>query len=176
VITALPTIGAQIEARANHPAVTDRVFLIQHEREWTFRQYRDECVRIAHFLLRRLGPIDERRPGHVAMLLENHLELLALYGGCAYAGLSLFGVNTGLRGDTLAGVVNQSGARLLVVDERAPRGRARGGAPRGSAENCCAAHAGERISARGLLAASSEVAQAASRSTRRMSRSIRVAT
>jgi len=27
---------------------------------------------------------------HVAMLLENHLELLALYGGCAYAGLSLF--------------------------------------------------------------------------------------
>ena len=35
------------------------------------------------------------RPGHVAMLLENHLELLALYGGCAYAGLTLFGVNTG---------------------------------------------------------------------------------
>ena len=35
------------------------------------------------------------------MLLENHLELLALYGGCAYAGFSLFGVNTGLRGATL---------------------------------------------------------------------------
>ena len=118
VITALPAIGAQIEARANHAAVGNRVFLVQHEREWTFRQYRDECVRIAHFLLRRLGPIDERRPGHVAMLLENHLELLALYGGCAYAGLSLFGVNTGLRGDTLAGVVNQSEARILVVDER----------------------------------------------------------
>ncbi len=118
VIEALPAIGAQIEARASHPAVADRVFLVQHEREWTFRQYRDESVRIAHFLLRRLGPIDERRPGHVAMLLENHLELLALYGGCAYAGLSLFGVNTGLRGETLAGVLNQSGARVLVVDER----------------------------------------------------------
>lgn len=118
VINALPTIGAQIEARAVHPDVADRVFLVQHERAWTFRQYRDECVRIAHFLLRRLGPIDDRRPGHVAMLLENHLELLALYGGCAYAGLSLFGVNTGLRGDTLAGVVNQSEARILVVDER----------------------------------------------------------
>jgi len=118
VINALPTIGAQIEARAVHPDVADRVFLVQHERAWTFRQYRDECVRIAHFLLRRLGPIDDRRPGHVAMLLENHLELLALYGGCAYAGLSLFGVNTGLRGDTLAGVVNQSEARILIVDER----------------------------------------------------------
>ncbi|MEB2343397.1 MAG: AMP-binding protein [Deltaproteobacteria bacterium] len=117
-IDAPPTVGAQIEARAKHREVGERVFLCQHERSWTYRQYRDESVRLAHFLLRRLGPIDERRPGHVAMLLENHLELLALYGGCAYAGLTLFGVNTGLRGDTLAGVLDQSGARLLVVDER----------------------------------------------------------
>jgi acyl-CoA synthetase (AMP-forming)/AMP-acid ligase II len=113
-----PTIGAQIEARADHPEVAERVFLVQGERTWTYRRYRDEAVRLAHLLLRRLGPVGERRPGHVAMLLENHLELLALYGGCAYAGLTLFGVNTGLRGDTLAGVIEQSGARLLVVDER----------------------------------------------------------
>lgn len=117
-IDAAPTIGAQIEARARHADVADRVFLIQHERQWTYRQYRDECVRFAHFLLGRLGPHRDDSPGHVAMLLENHLELLALYGGCAYAGFSLFGVNTGLRGDTLAGVVNQSRSRMLVVDER----------------------------------------------------------
>jgi fatty-acyl-CoA synthase len=117
-IDAAPAIGAQIEARARHPEVADRAFLVQHERQWTYRQYRDECVRVAHFLLGRLGPHRDDRPGHVAMLLENHLELLALYGGCAYAGFSLFGVNTGLRGDTLAGVVEQSQARLLVVDER----------------------------------------------------------
>ncbi len=42
------------------------------------------------------------------MLLENHFELVALLGGCGYAGLTLFGVNTGLRGEILAGVVNQS--------------------------------------------------------------------
>src|SRR5262245_60278855 len=111
-------LGAQIEARAAHPDVADRVFLRQHDRAWTFRRYRDECVRVAHFLRRRLGPIDDGRPGHVAMLLENHLELLALYGACGYAGLTLFGVNTGLRGETLAGVIDQSGARLLVVDQR----------------------------------------------------------
>ncbi len=62
--------------------------------------------------------MDDAHPGHVAILLENHLELLALYGACGYAGLTLFGVNTGLRGDTLAGVIEQSRARLLVVDER----------------------------------------------------------
>jgi fatty-acyl-CoA synthase len=52
------------------------------------------------------------------MLLENHLELLSLYAGCAYSGLTLFGVNTGLRGETLSGVLEQSRARMLVVDER----------------------------------------------------------
>ncbi len=122
--TASPTfdapfvLGAQIEARASHPDVAGRTFLIQHDRSWTYREYRDECVRIAHLLKRRLGRVDERRPAHVAMLLENHLELLALYGACGYTGATLFGVNTGLRGETLAGVLNQSKARLLVVDER----------------------------------------------------------
>jgi fatty-acyl-CoA synthase len=111
-------LGAQIEARAMHPDVAGRVLLRQHDRSWSFRRYRDECVRMAHFLRRRLGAIDDERPGHVAMLLENHLELLALYGACGYTGLTLFGVNTGLRGDTLAGVIEQSRARLLVVDQR----------------------------------------------------------
>ncbi len=111
-------VGAQIDARAAHPVAANKVLLMHDDRHWTYRQFRDECVRMAHFLLRRLGPIDDSRPGHVAMLLENHLELLALYGGCAYGGLTLFGVNTGLRGEVLAGVLNQSRARVLVVDER----------------------------------------------------------
>jgi len=85
---------------------------------WTYRRYRDESVRLAHFLLRRLGHIDEERPGYVAMVLENQLELLSVYGACGYAGLTLFGVNTGLRGETLAGVLNQSRARVLIVDQR----------------------------------------------------------
>ncbi len=112
------TIGAQTEARAQHPETEHRVFLMHGERTWTYRQFRDESVRMAHFLLRRLGRIDDERPGHVAMLLENQLEVLALFGGCAYAGLTLFGINTGLRGATLAGVLNHSRARVLVVDER----------------------------------------------------------
>jgi fatty-acyl-CoA synthase len=112
------TLGAQIDARAAHPDVASRDLLMQHDRSWSYARYRDECVRMAHFLQRRLGACDDARPGHVAMVLENHLELLALYGGCGYLGHTLFGVNTGLRGDTLAGVLNQSRARLLVVDQR----------------------------------------------------------
>src|SRR5690348_4937160 len=110
------TLGVQIDARAAHPEVADRPLLLQGDRTWTYKRLRDESVRIAHFLRRRLGPIDDARPAHVAMMLENHCELLALYGGCGYLGATLFGVNTGLRGDTLAGVLNQSRARVLVVD------------------------------------------------------------
>jgi fatty-acyl-CoA synthase len=112
------TVSGQIEARAEHPLAANKVLLLHGDRTWTYRQFRDESVRLAHFLLRRLGRIDDAHPGHVAMVLDNHMELLALYGGCAYAGLTLFGVNTGLRGEVLAGVLNQSRARLLVVDER----------------------------------------------------------
>jgi fatty-acyl-CoA synthase len=112
------TLGAQIDARAAHPEVAGRDLLLQGDRIWSYARYRDESVRLAHFLQRRLGAVDDARPGHVAMMLENHLELMALYGGCGYGGYTLFGVNTGLRGDTLAGVLNQSRARVLVVDQR----------------------------------------------------------
>jgi fatty-acyl-CoA synthase len=112
------TLGAQLDARAGHASVANRVALRHGNRAWSYAKFRDEAVRYAHFLLRRLGPCDETRPGHVAMLLENHPELLALYAACGYAGLTLFGLNTGIRGETLAGVVNHSRARLLVVDER----------------------------------------------------------
>jgi len=112
------TLRAQIQARADHPEASGKIFLRQHDRTWTYGQFRDESTRAAHFLLGRLGAVDDDRPGHVAMLLENHLELLSLYGGCGIAGLTLFGVNNGLRGSTLAGVLNQSRARVLVVDEK----------------------------------------------------------
>jgi fatty-acyl-CoA synthase len=111
------TFGAQLDARAGHPELADRIAIRHGDRSWTYRRFRDEGVRYAHFLRGRLGPVDERRPGHVAMLMDNRPELLALYAGCAYAGFTLFGVNTGLRGDTLAGVVNQAQARVLVVEE-----------------------------------------------------------
>jgi fatty-acyl-CoA synthase len=112
------TLRAQMEVRAEHPETADKAFVMQHDRVWTYRQFRNESARMGRFLLSRLGAIDDKRPGHVAMLLENHLELVSLYGGCGVAGLTLFGINTGLRGDTLAGVINHARARVLVVDER----------------------------------------------------------
>lgn len=112
------TLRDQLEARAQHPLTADKTLLMQGDRTWSYRRFRDECARMAHFLAGRLGRTDDARPPHVAMFLENHFELLALLGGCAYGGQTLFGVNTGLRGEVLAGVLNQSRAGVVVVDER----------------------------------------------------------
>ena len=96
------TPGAQLDARANDPAIASRTAVRDADRSWTYRQFRDEAVRFAHFLLRRLGPVDYARPGRVAMFLENPPSSWPSTGGGGYAGLMLFGVNTGLRGKTLA--------------------------------------------------------------------------
>jgi fatty-acyl-CoA synthase len=111
-------LGAQIEARGLDPEVGAWPLVRTDTETWTYRRYRDECVATAHFLLRRLENRQGEGAPRVAMFLENHPELLSLFGGCACAGATLFGMNTGLRGATLAGVLNQSGAELLVVDQR----------------------------------------------------------
>ena len=111
------TVREQIRVRAEHAESADKVFLRHDDRSWTYRRFRDEASRVAHFVLGRVPPRGDEPP-HVAMLLENHFELLSLYGGCAVAGATLFGVNTGLRGETLAGVLNQSRAGMLVVEEK----------------------------------------------------------
>ena len=49
------TVGAQIEARYRDPAMRDRILVRHDEREWSYAHFRNESVRVAQFLLRRLG-------------------------------------------------------------------------------------------------------------------------
>ena len=50
-----PVVGAQIEARAQHPELANRAFLYEAERTWTYGEFCDASVRTANFLRRRLG-------------------------------------------------------------------------------------------------------------------------
>src|SRR5262245_50178783 len=87
------TVRDQIRVRAEFPATADKVFIKHDARRVTYAQYRDEASRAAHFILSRTRQATGEAP-HVAMLLENHVELLTLYAGCAVSGATLFGVNT----------------------------------------------------------------------------------
>jgi len=62
------TVGEQIEARAKHPIAGPKTVLMQGDRRWTYAQFRDESVRMSHFLLRRLGRIDEETTANVGVV------------------------------------------------------------------------------------------------------------
>ncbi len=116
------TVRHQLDARASHPQIGDSVFLKTRDDEWSYRRLRDTASATAHFLLNRTGGADGSQQGRVAILADNRPEFVAVFAACGVAGLNLFGINTGLRGETLAGVLNQSGAKVLIVDaEYLPR-------------------------------------------------------
>ncbi len=112
------TVRDQLEARATHPEIGQHPFLRTRDEEWTYRRFRDTSCALSHFLLEHLGASKNGvgEQGRVAILADNRPEFLAVFGACALSGLNLFGINTGLRGEVLAGVVNQSGAGMLIVD------------------------------------------------------------
>jgi len=110
------TVRDQLEARAEHDEIGNRVFLRTRNEDWTYRRFRDTACALSHFLLERTGEADTERQGRVAILADNRPEFVAVFGACAIGGLNLFGINTGLRGETLSGVLNQSGSTVLIVD------------------------------------------------------------
>jgi len=110
------TFRHQLEARAEHPEIGNRAFLRTREEDWTYRRFRDTACALSHFLIERTGGVNAERQGRVAILADNHPEFVAVFGACGIGGINLFGINTGLRGETLCGVLNQSGASVLVVD------------------------------------------------------------
>ena len=48
------SVRDQMQARAELAATADKIFLMEHDRRWTYRQFRDESVLMGHFLLGRL--------------------------------------------------------------------------------------------------------------------------
>ncbi len=43
------SLSSQIRARAEHPEAAGKMFLREHDRTWTYKEFRDESVRMAHF-------------------------------------------------------------------------------------------------------------------------------
>ena len=111
------TLMAMIEAQAGNPDLAGRTLLVDGDSRWSYREYRDHCVQMAGFLHRRARPVEHFTRGHVAVMMENRKEYLALLGGCSYVGLTFFAINPLLRGDALVQTLNKSRATVLVIGE-----------------------------------------------------------
>ena len=92
----------------------DRPYVITADRTWTYAEIRDWSVRVARGLV-ALGV----RPGdHVAMVMANHPEFVAVKFGIARAGAVCVPVNFLNRRGELGYVLRQSDAVVLVTMDR----------------------------------------------------------
>ena len=105
-----PILTALIRFRAEeHP---ERVFVKTREQQVTWGEFWDRVRRFARGI-RDAGV----KPGdRVAILLPNRAEFLDIFFGTISAGASPVPLNTAQRGETLAYLLRDSGARAIVAD------------------------------------------------------------
>jgi carnitine-CoA ligase len=105
-------LAALLEYRATeHP---EQIFLKMPGVRATWGEFYADVLRVAH-AYRRAG----LHPGErVAVMLPNCPEFLAAHFGAIVAGLSPVPVNVAQRGETLAFLLRDSGARGIVIDAR----------------------------------------------------------
>ena len=106
-----PVIAALLEYRATeHP---DQTFVKWRDEGMSWGDFYDGALRIACGL-RALGVAQGDR---VAVMMPNRPEFLLAHFGAICAGAAPVPVNTAQRGDTLAYLLKDCGARAIVIDE-----------------------------------------------------------
>jgi carnitine-CoA ligase len=105
-------ITALIDDRAER--WPDETAVSSHDGDLTYGQLRDRAQRLARGLQElRVGPGDR-----VATMLESTIDYLASWHGIIWAGAVDVPVNTELRGTFLQHILRDSGARVLIVQDR----------------------------------------------------------
>jgi len=113
------TLGSVLRAR--------RTFFIFEGREYTYGEVYSQAKRYAKFFdaLRcqsiGAGRMAENDRLALAIYQENTPEYLFASFGAGLSNATLFAVNTGFRGKTLAGVVEKAKALYLLTDNNAGR-------------------------------------------------------
>src|SRR5690606_37170325 len=107
LLTSMPALLARQVAQR-----PDEVAFIDGERQITYAEFDRMSRRTAVWLdAQGIGPGDK-----VAVWLVNRIEWLALYFGLSHIGATLITVNTRYRAHELAYILEQSEARMLVLE------------------------------------------------------------
>ena len=128
------TFTELILERAAAATTANRPMARMNERSFTYAEYGALSAQWGHLFLSAGDAMcsGTAEPPRVAVMAENCLEYLLAYGGAALSGGTLFAINTGLRGETLAQVLERARPHLVLVDAgRAPAAqRVTGALPR----------------------------------------------
>jgi fatty-acyl-CoA synthase len=108
-----PNAAALFRRNATDPDIAGRPALRFGDRVWTHAAYVAESRRWANLFRERLDPA---KPPHVAVLLDNVPEYLFAFGGAAFAGAAVVGLNHTRRDEHLLRDLAHTDGQLLVVE------------------------------------------------------------
>jgi fatty-acyl-CoA synthase len=92
-----------------------RAALLVEDDTWTWREYVEESSRRAHALADLL---DDQRPPHVGVLMDNTSEMVFALGAAGLGGLVLVGLNTTRRGESLLADIRKADCQVVLADPR----------------------------------------------------------
>jgi len=114
--------GSMIRLTLGLPTRSRRVFLIFEEKEYTCQEVYVRSAQYADFFLRKrqqqieAGILRKEDRLKIGIYQENTPDFLFAVFGAGLSNSTLFAFNTGFRGKTLAGVINQANISLLLTD------------------------------------------------------------
>ena len=104
--------GVLLEAQAERLGDKPFLYLVYKDSQVSYREMNRNANRVANYLL-QLGA----KPGDgIAALMNNSPQFLEVFFGMQKIGMYINPVNTALRGDGLAYIIDNSDTRFLVVD------------------------------------------------------------
>jgi fatty-acyl-CoA synthase len=105
--------AALLRRNRHDPGIATRPAVLFGEQVWTHAQFVDESLRWAG-LLRAWLP--QGRPPHVAVLLDNTPDYLFAFGGAAFAGAAVVGLNHTRQGEHLLRDMLHTDVAMLVTE------------------------------------------------------------
>ena len=107
-------LGQVIRMRGTDEATRDRVFIQFQDIKATYEEFYRRSVQFANLFLQ----MKQDGPFHVGLLMENYPEFIYSFGGCAFSGAVLVGVNYTQLGEQLARNVNHVECQLLLTEPK----------------------------------------------------------
>ncbi|MDT8272631.1 MAG: AMP-binding protein, partial [Desulfomonilia bacterium] len=106
------TWATVLEEQAENIPEKEFLYVIYQDRYITYKEMETNANRMAHYLM-KLGA----QPGDgVAVLMGNSPQFLDVFFGMQKIGMYINPVNTALKGDSLAYIIDNSDCGFLVVD------------------------------------------------------------
>lgn len=112
------TVADQMEMKALDEKVRDQTFLLFHDQETSYAGFYEQSSVMAHLFQRCHREAKTGGNARVAVFMDNHPSFVYSFGGCALTAGTCFGVNTGLRGQVLAELINQARCQIIIADDR----------------------------------------------------------